>query len=63
MTSAVLDLSKPHVLKGEVEYISARSRREWTGRSWFNAAAKQYIWGDPKTTPAMPQFIVFEQSI
>jgi hypothetical protein len=33
------------------------------GRNWFNLAAERYIWGDPNTTPAMPQFIVFEQSI
>jgi len=33
------------------------------GRHWFNLGAERYIWGDPDTTPAMPQFIVFEQSI
>jgi len=33
------------------------------GRNWFNLGAEQYIWGDPDTTPAMPQFIVIEQDI
>lgn len=33
------------------------------GRNWFNAGAEQYVWGDPKTTAAMPQFIVYEQPI
>jgi len=33
------------------------------GRNWFNLGAEHYIWGDPNTTPAMPQFVVFEQSI
>lgn len=33
------------------------------GRNWFNAGAEEYVWGDPKTRPAMPQFIVYEQPI
>ncbi len=33
------------------------------GRNWLNAGAERYIWGDTLTTPAMPQMLVFSQSI
>jgi len=33
------------------------------GRSWFNAGAERYIWGDSATTAVLPQLILIEQRV